>query len=296
MSRFAFLVLVFVPYVMGHGYLAIPPARNSMWREGFSTPKNYNDMGLNCGGYSNQWDKHDGECGLCGDPVQNLMPRDHEAGGMNAPYNRPISRCYNTRDNVMDITVRITAYHKGYFEFRLCVNNDMTSDDEDCAEEGMLLTIAGTYGATRYDINNVEQEFYTFQLDMPQGIVCTQCILQWKYNAGNNWGCDDDDCGMGFGKQENFINCADIAIIPDCNNVPATTDSVTVTTSKGTTNAPVKTDGPTAQPNWGCQALGVFAGLAYMDGWCTFNCLHPAIKICPLTYCSCGGDQGPRTW
>jgi hypothetical protein len=40
---------------------------------------------------------------------------------------------------------------------------------------------------------------------------------------GNNWGCDDDDCGMGFGKQENFINCADIAIIPDCNNVPATT-------------------------------------------------------------------------
>jgi hypothetical protein len=75
----------------------------------------------------------------------------------------------------------------GYFEFRLCVNNDMTSDDEDCAEEGMLLTIAGTYGATRYDINNVEQEFYTFQLDMPRGIVCTQCILQWKYNAGLNY-------------------------------------------------------------------------------------------------------------
>ena len=34
--------------------------------------------------------------------------------------------------------------------------------------------------------------------------------------TGNNWGCDSTGCGMGLGKQENFVNCADIAILNDC--------------------------------------------------------------------------------
>ena len=52
MSSGVFLLLVVFPYVTGHGYLADPPARNSMWRYGFDTPKNYNDAEQNCGGFS----------------------------------------------------------------------------------------------------------------------------------------------------------------------------------------------------------------------------------------------------
>lgn len=29
---------------------------------------------------------------------------------------------------------------------------------------------------------------------------------------GNSWGCDDQICGMGYGYQEEFWNCADIRI------------------------------------------------------------------------------------
>lgn len=29
-----------------------PPARNTIWREGFNNPVNYDDNGLNCGGLS----------------------------------------------------------------------------------------------------------------------------------------------------------------------------------------------------------------------------------------------------
>ena len=48
-------VMVFTVHVQvtdGHGYLMDPPARASMWREPykFSTPVNYDDNGLNCGG------------------------------------------------------------------------------------------------------------------------------------------------------------------------------------------------------------------------------------------------------
>ncbi|XP_045164026.2 uncharacterized protein LOC123528343 [Mercenaria mercenaria] len=303
MYRACWLVIVFVPCAVGHGYLAFPPARNSMWREGFDTPKNYNDMGLNCGGFYNQWTVNGGECGMCGDPVEAAEPRDHEAGGWFAPVTRPISKCYNTIDHVIDITVRVTAYHKGYFEFRLCVNNDMTLDPgDDCIEDGYLLNVAGMPDVTRYDINYDKREFYHFQLDMPQGVVCTQCILQWKYNAGNNWGCDEEGCGMGVGPQEQFINCADIAILPDCGNIPVTTDSVTSNTDStgsvtpdGSTSGPV-TGAPTAVPARHCQAVGIWTGLAYMDGWCTFNCLHPTINYCPATHCHCDGDQTVRVW
>lgn len=36
--------------VSAHGRLISPPSRSSMWRFGFSTPENYNDNELFCGG------------------------------------------------------------------------------------------------------------------------------------------------------------------------------------------------------------------------------------------------------
>lgn len=51
---FAIIAIVAIKthYVKGHGYLAEPGARNSLWRLGFDTHVNYNDMELNCGGFS----------------------------------------------------------------------------------------------------------------------------------------------------------------------------------------------------------------------------------------------------
>lgn len=37
--------------IAGHGRLALPPSRSSSWQFGYSTPINYNDWELNCGGY-----------------------------------------------------------------------------------------------------------------------------------------------------------------------------------------------------------------------------------------------------
>jgi len=48
----AVVLAAMAPCIKGHGFLAIPGARNSMWRLGFYTPINYDDMGLNCGGAS----------------------------------------------------------------------------------------------------------------------------------------------------------------------------------------------------------------------------------------------------
>ena len=76
------------------------------------------------------------------------------------------------------------SYFSGYFEFRICEHNDMeTPATQSCFDNGTLLTVHET-DLTRYDINDVVQVDYYFQLDMPRHVTCTQCILQWKYNAG----------------------------------------------------------------------------------------------------------------
>ena len=65
--------------------------------------------------FQNQWAHHDGKCGLCGDPYQG--PLEHEAGGQFATGT--IAAEY-TSGSAIDVTVQITANHKGWFEFRLC--------------------------------------------------------------------------------------------------------------------------------------------------------------------------------
>lgn len=53
-----------VQETVGHGRLIEPPSRASAWRYGFDTPPNYNDHELYCGGYTTQWKKNSGKCGM----------------------------------------------------------------------------------------------------------------------------------------------------------------------------------------------------------------------------------------
>ncbi|KAL4221007.1 hypothetical protein ACF0H5_019270 [Mactra antiquata] len=266
-----------------------------------------------------QWNTFDGKCGICGDPYD-ANPGDHEVGGKYVNVVRPLSRCYDTDDSVIDITVRITSHHKGYFEFWLCENNNMAVDPSiDCFNN--LLTIAGTNGNTRYSINDVVEPSYSLQLNMPADVTCSQCILRWKYNAGNSYGCDETGCGIGLGPQEQFINCADIAILEDCSDPTATsgpivTDTTTISASTDTsifstgsttffpssTDVPLRTtdvvatDPPsTVNPNIKCRAVGMFEDDDGMDRWCMANCLHFP-PYCPPSYCMCvEGDEWDET-
>lgn len=64
----AIILYAILPSINGHGRLIEPPSRASAWRYGFDTPHNYNDHELYCGGYTRQWVKNGGNCGVCGDP------------------------------------------------------------------------------------------------------------------------------------------------------------------------------------------------------------------------------------
>lgn len=72
-----------------------------------------------------QWDDNHGKCGVCGDPYNEPPPRDNEVGGIY--YSGIIVRNYK-RGQVINVTIQLTTNHYGYFEFRLCPNNDFSKE------------------------------------------------------------------------------------------------------------------------------------------------------------------------
>jgi len=54
---------------------------------------------------------------------------------------------------------------------------------------------------------------YESRFLLPRGLTCTQCVMQWRYIAGNNWGqCENGSQAIGCGPQEEFRACADVSI------------------------------------------------------------------------------------
>jgi len=194
--------------VSSHGRFTNPPSRASAWRYGFDTPADYDDNGNNCGGFSNQWNKADGKCGICGDDWF-ANPREHEApGGLYATGT--ITNSY-TAGQTIPVTIEVTANHWGHFEFKLCANNDVTQDPtQECFDRTPVLT---PEGSDKWYVPTHETRFFDFELVLPAGVTCEQCIMQWTYVAANSWGKADNgtEC-VGCGPQEHFRACADIEI------------------------------------------------------------------------------------
>ncbi|GAB1605791.1 uncharacterized protein LOC115222289 [Argonauta hians] len=205
------IICALIPQAVCHGRLMDPPARNSMWRFGFPNPINYNDNELYCGGKMVQWARNKGKCGVCGDPWNGV--RNHEVGGKYA--NGIISRTYTEGDNIQ-VAVQLTANHLGWFEFRICpIEDPDTEVTQQCLDRHILYGADGL--TSRFPVAKGKSSmFFNFTVRLPVGVICEQCVFQWKYRTGNTWD-KDDKTGIfcrGCGPQEEFYNCADITIEP----------------------------------------------------------------------------------
>ncbi|XP_050544859.1 uncharacterized protein LOC126907537 [Daktulosphaira vitifoliae] len=254
----------------GHGRLIEPPSRSSMWRYGFNTPPNYNDHELYCGGFTKQYQINGGKCGICGDPWDAPQPRPHEAGGK---YGLGvITRRYKIGQPFI-VRVELTASHRGYFEFRLCPNNaPKRVATQACLDKYILRRVKSKeademFHETRF-YPGAENKVYEMRYSLPEGLTCSQCVLQWKYIAGNNWGvCANGTGAVGCGPQEEFRACADISVSDkdgtvDTSPYPtpisntSTTTSTTSTTSSTTEESVDINEIPDGQENQKPQESG----------------------------------------
>ena len=177
-----------------------------------------------------------GNHGLCGDPYAMPEPRKHEAGGIY--YNNGASQATYTEGDIAEFDVKLTAYHKGDFRFRVCRIEGTKPEDEraqlseQCFDQHTLkqadVSGAQSPGTARYFIGPTSDNWsYKIKYQLPDGLVCdgidSRCVLQWHYVTGNS--CDPPGtpskygsgqlpvCSNGQGAvPEEFWNCADITI------------------------------------------------------------------------------------
>lgn len=117
-----------------------------------------------------------GKCGLCGDPYD--QTRQNEAGGKFA--NGYIVQKYYHDDEYMNVTVDVLSNIGGYFEFYLCPNDNVSAPiTQDCLDKHPL-TIKG-FGS-RYTPDTAVK--HKLLLKIPDGVTCSQCVLQWKWVGG----------------------------------------------------------------------------------------------------------------
>jgi len=191
-------------YVEGHGMLLDPVGRSSRWRQDSSAPANYDDSGVNCGGYGTY--ASIGKCGLCGDSYDMRTPRPHELGGK---YGQGVIVKRYSNEWIW-VGAMITANHMGYWTLELCNLDKHGKESEKCfAEHGELQL---DIGDTKFKIGS-HSGWRNASALIPSGVHCNHCVVRWKYVAGNNWGSCSGGLGkIGCGLQETFVSCADIQV------------------------------------------------------------------------------------
>lgn len=201
-----FYIFVFLGEADSHARLMDPESRSSRWRFNSSAPIDYNDNGGNCGGYGNQWIKNKGRCGVCGDDFSSPVPRSHELGGK---YGEGVVVKKYFKAEKIDVSVFVTANHRGYFKFDMCNLDLLEKEDEECFSP---LDVDDMGKKKR--IESSAFGWYNTTVIIPSDLRCKHCVLRWIYVAGNNWGkCKNDDSRIGCGPQEEFRACSDIALI-----------------------------------------------------------------------------------
>ena len=106
---------------------------------------------------------------------------------------------------------------------------------------------------------------FKYQVNLPYGLTCSQCVVQWTYYTGNTWGvCKNGTEGMGCGDQETFRNCADVQI----NSVVGSFPPGALTIPRLYQSQPQLV--VTARV---CVATDQFSQVDGMDEWCHRSCL-----------------------
>jgi hypothetical protein len=207
----------------GHGWMDVPASRNKQRNIPIGEPQS-----LPAGGpglvYADGRRWPNGRHGLCGEPYKStggaVGPGDLSEGGKYATP--PIIAARYAAGQTIDISIRVTAFHKGRFQFSLC--KDPKRFSQACLDENKLVNADG--GGLFYYPPGGDGQIpaggaFKMRFKLPAGVTCDRCVLQWYWLTGNSCVPPGDPrgdkvqmgtCGKSPTPPEEFWNCADIAI------------------------------------------------------------------------------------
>ena len=89
-------------------------------------------------------------------------------------------------NQVIKVRIELTANHMGYFEFRVCPNNAPKKPASQMCLDKNILQQSNSGGPRYYP--GPGSKVFEMHYQLPKDLTCQQCVFQWRYVAGNNWG------------------------------------------------------------------------------------------------------------
>lgn len=120
---------------------------------------------------------------MCGDSYD-VIVRENEAGGKFA--NGIIANTYTTNDSSVPVVIDIQSFLKGYFEFRICPHNNVAVPvEQSCLDRHALRVWDFEDNHPRYQYFPKGVGLQRLRVELPSGMTCSQCVLQWKWQTGS---------------------------------------------------------------------------------------------------------------
>lgn len=83
--------------------------------------------------------------------------------------------CRYKAGSTIDVTVRLTASHLGYFEFSVCpLKTEKELETDKCFDQHSLLLADGS--GHKFPINGAKD--YVVRLVLPKDVTCKHCVLR----------------------------------------------------------------------------------------------------------------------
>ena len=116
---------------------------------------------------------------MCGDPVNDPIPRPNENGGIYAPT-VILTRYFEAGETVELSVYNNYPYQQGFFEFRLCENGD--NPTQACLDNNLLFI----EDSQNTSVPVPGQGFNKFHVQLPASLTCSHCLLQWRFKKGTD--------------------------------------------------------------------------------------------------------------
>jgi hypothetical protein len=252
----ALLLVAFCQLVLGHGVLQIPKSRPILAN---LAGTEYCQHCLSSGGPATVQSLSPGN--VYPNPTESLASSVRHTMCGESATTAAADRVYNpikavpaistlpvyAPGQVMDISIEITAHHRGHFEFRMC-DAALLSDPKTvtwaCLAQNVLKRVSVPGEVSPVDTNHPERYYLepecapgynktvAMKYQVPSNLTCERCVLQWWWVTGNT--CNPPDyekrssqpahvasgcewwqsalpkCGVSY--PEEFWNCADVRV------------------------------------------------------------------------------------
>jgi hypothetical protein len=191
------LALVSNPFaVHGHGYLKTPRSRNFVayedgkwWPLLESDPaKESEPQSANTGGTL-------GQCGV----IAGVREYDYPKNALGGPLAPRPQACYQP-GQIIDVSVALTAHHKGHFSFKACPISPFQVPTQACFDAYPLKFISDNIYGANFDPTYPDRAYiplatvgmsnslytYSYKFELPTGLSGDLVLLQWHYITANS--------------------------------------------------------------------------------------------------------------